>query len=296
MPLLAPTSVSSQATRARARDIAFRLDMPPKSFVCTCLCLLSLRRLQYKRSNPGRTRPYWPRTDSLQMAICSSRKSDNVLRFVRNIICHSIQLNLPRSGTAMHMQKICLYALSRASSRQCCMRVGSSPTTCTTFLVALKRMVCTFLSLAGFALIFVGSGAVYSFDPVGSYEREACRAAGAASSLVQPFLDNQVSSLVLSPRLSHCSFCDDPRDSPRSSTTSAVVRRVSKFPITACRFIHGPRSRDMFFLFFLSCKASNLVQCRSLCLCCVVDDLTNLLSSSPLYSGERDVAGKSSQL
>ncbi len=39
---------------------------------------------------------------------------------------------------------------------------------------------------------FTGSGAVYSFDPVGSYEREACRAAGAAQSLVQPFLDNQV--------------------------------------------------------------------------------------------------------
>lgn len=37
-----------------------------------------------------------------------------------------------------------------------------------------------------------GSGAVYSFDPVGSYEREACRAAGAAQALVQPFLDNQV--------------------------------------------------------------------------------------------------------
>ena len=41
---------------------------------------------------------------------------------------------------------------------------------------------------------FPGTGAVYSFDPVGSYEREACRAAGAAQSLVQPFLDNQVSS------------------------------------------------------------------------------------------------------
>jgi 20S proteasome subunit beta 6 len=40
---------------------------------------------------------------------------------------------------------------------------------------------------------FAGTGAVYSFDPVGSYEREACRAAGAAQSLVQPFLDNQVS-------------------------------------------------------------------------------------------------------
>ena len=41
-----------------------------------------------------------------------------------------------------------------------------------------------------------GSGAVYSFDPVGSYEREACRAAGAASSLIQPFLDNQVSVVL----------------------------------------------------------------------------------------------------
>ena len=37
-----------------------------------------------------------------------------------------------------------------------------------------------------------GKGAVYSFDPVGSYEREQCRAAGAAASLIMPFLDNQV--------------------------------------------------------------------------------------------------------
>ena len=41
--------------------------------------------------------------------------------------------------------------------------------------------------------VLPGTGAVYSFDPVGSYEREACRAAGAAQSLVQPFLDNQAS-------------------------------------------------------------------------------------------------------
>ena len=45
-----------------------------------------------------------------------------------------------------------------------------------------------------------GSGAVYSFDPVGSYEREACRAAGAAQSLVQPFLDNQVCNVRRSSR------------------------------------------------------------------------------------------------
>ncbi|TKA22454.1 hypothetical protein B0A50_07997 [Salinomyces thailandicus] len=37
-----------------------------------------------------------------------------------------------------------------------------------------------------------GSGALYSYDPVGSYEREYCRAAGAAASLIMPFLDNQV--------------------------------------------------------------------------------------------------------
>lgn len=37
-----------------------------------------------------------------------------------------------------------------------------------------------------------GAGAVYSYDPVGSYEREQCRAAGAAASLIMPFLDNQV--------------------------------------------------------------------------------------------------------
>lgn len=37
-----------------------------------------------------------------------------------------------------------------------------------------------------------GTGAVYSFDPIGSYEREASRAAGNASALLVPFLDNQV--------------------------------------------------------------------------------------------------------
>lgn len=37
-----------------------------------------------------------------------------------------------------------------------------------------------------------GVGALYSYDPVGSYEREQCRAAGAAASLIMPFLDNQV--------------------------------------------------------------------------------------------------------
>lgn len=37
-----------------------------------------------------------------------------------------------------------------------------------------------------------GKGCVYSYDPVGSYEREEHRAAGTAASLLQPLLDNQI--------------------------------------------------------------------------------------------------------
>jgi len=69
-------------------------------------------------------------------------------------------------------------------------------------LRAIARMIQTMLYAKRFFPYYVynilggieedGSGAVYSFDPVGSYEREACRAAGAAQSLVQPFLDNQI--------------------------------------------------------------------------------------------------------
>jgi len=69
-------------------------------------------------------------------------------------------------------------------------------------LRAIARLIQTMLYAKRFFPYYVynilggieedGSGAVYSFDPVGSYEREACRAAGAASSLIQPFLDNQI--------------------------------------------------------------------------------------------------------
>ena len=37
-----------------------------------------------------------------------------------------------------------------------------------------------------------GKGAIYGFDPVGSYERKQCVAGGSASSLITPFLDSQV--------------------------------------------------------------------------------------------------------
>lgn len=37
-----------------------------------------------------------------------------------------------------------------------------------------------------------GKGAIYSYDFVGSYEREQCRASGSLANLIMPFLDNQV--------------------------------------------------------------------------------------------------------
>jgi len=37
-----------------------------------------------------------------------------------------------------------------------------------------------------------GKGCVYSFDPVGSYEREVYRAGGSAGAILQPLLDNQI--------------------------------------------------------------------------------------------------------
>ena len=47
--------------------------------------------------------------------------------------------------------------------------------------------------------ILTGKGCVYSYDPVGSYERESCRAAGTASALLQPLLDNQIAGKHLPP-------------------------------------------------------------------------------------------------
>ena len=37
-----------------------------------------------------------------------------------------------------------------------------------------------------------GKGAIYSFDPVGSYQRDTYKAAGSGSAMLQPLLDNQI--------------------------------------------------------------------------------------------------------
>jgi len=96
-------------------------------------------------------------------------------------------------------------------------------------LRAIARLIQTMLYAQRFFPYYVynilggieddGTGAVYSFDPVGSYEREACRAAGAAQSLVQPFLDNQIyfKNQTAAPGLSH------PAHLPLNDVLSIVI-------------------------------------------------------------------------
>jgi 20S proteasome subunit beta 6 len=82
-----------------------------------------------------------------------------------------------------------------------------------------------------------GRGALYSYDPVGSYEREQCRAAGAASSLIMPFLDNQVnlknqydpssaSGLEKEPRVPQPLSRETVEQLVRDAFTSAVERHI----------------------------------------------------------------------
>ncbi len=82
-----------------------------------------------------------------------------------------------------------------------------------------------------------GKGALYSYDPVGSYEREQCRAAGAASTLIMPFLDNQVNfknqyepgsgeGHALQPRIVTPLPMDDVEQLVKDAFTSAVERHI----------------------------------------------------------------------
>ncbi|KAG8736568.1 Proteasome subunit beta type-6 [Ceratobasidium sp. 414] len=100
-------------------------------------------------------------------------------------------------------------------------------------LRAIARLIQTMLYAKRFFPYYVynilsgieedGSGAVYSFDPVGSYEREACRAAGAAQSLVQPFLDNQHPSIHI---------LNEPDLSPSpSDPVFASISRTQSLPL-----------------------------------------------------------------
>ena len=94
-------------------------------------------------------------------------------------------------------------------------------------------------------LTLLGTGAVYSFDPVGSYEREACRAAGAAQSLVQPFLDNQVSTSFLISRTNRiCEPCNSFLCLLGQSDPSPISYRVW------CQQIH-PAIHPLFIPFLL---------------------------------------------
>lgn len=66
-------------------------------------------------------------------------------------------------------------------------------------MLLLTLLLLMYISLQSFSYICVfirdcdpGKGAVYSFDPVGSYQRDSYKAGGSASAMLQPLLDNQV--------------------------------------------------------------------------------------------------------
>lgn len=95
-----------------------------------------------------------------------------------------------------------------------------------------RRYVCDLLRCIGMhTSVYAGTGAVYSFDPVGSYERETCRAAGPAQSLVQPFLDNQVcvpfggTRRALSSALCCVDLLQEPATCPRHSPSGTFTAR-----------------------------------------------------------------------
>jgi len=118
-----------------------------------------------------------------------------------------------------------------------------------------------------------GSGAVYSFDPVGSYEREACRAAGAAQSLVQPFLDNQIyfKNQTPAPGTSH------PASLPLSTVLSLVI---DSFTSATERHIEVGDGLEMFVV--LSSTSSPQLRQQLLALGGVQE-----LTTAPREGGER---------
>ena len=57
--------------------------------------------------------------------------------------------------------------------------------------LTLPDTCCTVPLIAKLNTHTLGRGCVYSFDVVGSYDRETYRAGGSAASMLQPLLDNQ---------------------------------------------------------------------------------------------------------
>lgn len=102
-----------------------------------------------------------------------------------------------------------------------------------------------------------GKGAVYSFDPVGSYEREQCRAGGAAASLIMPFLDNQVYILRLSTLLFRLDVW-----SWSLILFSSFVILVLIFSMFLWTYLHSPEY-NLYLLIFRSTSKTNTSQAEN---------------------------------
>lgn len=95
-------------------------------------------------------------------------------------------------GDSLTLKKVIEYRIKQYNHEH-----GKSPS-----ISALAAMLSTILYYRRFFPYYVynllaglddeGKGCVYSYDPVGCYERESYRAEGSASTLLQPLLDNQI--------------------------------------------------------------------------------------------------------
>lgn len=112
-----------------------------------------------------------------------------------------------------------------------------------------------------------GKGAVYTYDPVGSYERESCRCAGSASSLIQPFLDNQVCGLFRPRKEALTNVSDQDRflqrnyDTDRgflSNPSQKTADWIQEPRITEKDFDEGPGDQNYKGLVYVGNRARHL--------------------------------------
>lgn len=110
------------------------------------------------------------------------------LNIENNLKC-STKLQLHWAYCGKHCLNVLRYYLVKVCcklqySRHCLWRAS--------FVCKSLLVLRIFLDRNYILFFFSGKGAVYSFDPVGSYQRDSFKAAGSASAMLQPLLDNQV--------------------------------------------------------------------------------------------------------
>jgi hypothetical protein len=156
--LLVRISALLRVIPARARGTAYKPATLPRSSSCQYFDIMLDAPLLLQLTKLSRSPSF--RTDKAVLAVNGFAADGNM--FVKKVrqrlevciatCCVSFTSDNPSyrctiSGTDMPMQRTCLSGLLLASSKPCSTRVASSHTMSTTFLAALKKMVCSICPL-----------------------------------------------------------------------------------------------------------------------------------------------------